>query len=330
MQHNDLGEKIKQLRLKKQITQKDLASQLNMANTTISNWENGYRMPSLSDLRRLASFFEVTLSYFESETNPVNDMIIDDLDIKHQVIDFKPLLQLISLSDQIIFLIAVLMIFVSLFIRLPITFGLMSIGVFLLIYLWFELIRRDYLRRRTTHKKILAHINDQIFYIHKYPEEKIIHLKQRMRLITLFGLTLTLIFAVNASMMILSHGVQTSSMLLASMMLLLVMSVLGVYRFIESPYAFIKEINYHQALRDLKQPLLFIYLLFTLMSLVLFASITSYRSDLYPLNILVITTGIIVTSNILCAYFLYQTHHSFILGYRLYARNPLGIDQPLT
>lgn len=60
----DIGRKLRTLRQGKKLTQNDVASRLGLARATISNYEVGRRTPHLSDLRRFADLYGVTLDYF--------------------------------------------------------------------------------------------------------------------------------------------------------------------------------------------------------------------------------------------------------------------------
>lgn len=57
-----LGENIKFYRKEKKLSQRDLAKDLNVANGTVSQWENGLRTPSLIDIKRIANYFEIDIS----------------------------------------------------------------------------------------------------------------------------------------------------------------------------------------------------------------------------------------------------------------------------
>lgn len=56
-------EKLKELRKRKNLTMKELGSQLNLAESTISLYENGKREPDLSTLTKIAHYFNVTTDY---------------------------------------------------------------------------------------------------------------------------------------------------------------------------------------------------------------------------------------------------------------------------
>lgn len=65
---NNLGERLKNLRLAKGLTQEDVAKKANITRSTISNYENGRRTPHLKDLQKLSKIFNVGLEYFGVST----------------------------------------------------------------------------------------------------------------------------------------------------------------------------------------------------------------------------------------------------------------------
>ena len=56
-----IGERIKELRTKKGIYQKDLAQKLQIATSTVAMWETGKREPSLETVRMIADVFGVSV-----------------------------------------------------------------------------------------------------------------------------------------------------------------------------------------------------------------------------------------------------------------------------
>ncbi len=63
-----IGDKIKFLRNQKGLSQSDLAKKLYFSNRTISNWEHNLREVSVSNLEKLAQFFQVPIDYFTQST----------------------------------------------------------------------------------------------------------------------------------------------------------------------------------------------------------------------------------------------------------------------
>lgn len=57
----ETGEKLQQVRVKKGYSQEEVAKQLGVTNTTLSQWENGHHVPKLDYLVGLAGLYETTL-----------------------------------------------------------------------------------------------------------------------------------------------------------------------------------------------------------------------------------------------------------------------------
>ena len=57
------GEKIKELRKKRGLTQPELAKELGVSNGMISNWENDVNEPGLSHIKNIAIFFDVSADF---------------------------------------------------------------------------------------------------------------------------------------------------------------------------------------------------------------------------------------------------------------------------
>ncbi len=62
-----LGQKIKQKRIEKRLTQKELADKLHVTFQTISKWEKDENEPDVATLRELSKIFECSLDYLLSE-----------------------------------------------------------------------------------------------------------------------------------------------------------------------------------------------------------------------------------------------------------------------
>ncbi|HHV62342.1 MAG TPA: helix-turn-helix transcriptional regulator [Firmicutes bacterium] len=60
---SNLGERLKELRHIRGITQRDLARDLGVAPATIAQYETGKRMPDVTTLDTLAGYFNVTVDY---------------------------------------------------------------------------------------------------------------------------------------------------------------------------------------------------------------------------------------------------------------------------
>ena len=60
---NDFGERLKDLRIQKDMTQEDVASKLFVTKQAVSRWENGNCLPDVATLGKLAEIFDVNIDY---------------------------------------------------------------------------------------------------------------------------------------------------------------------------------------------------------------------------------------------------------------------------
>ena len=60
---NIFSQRLRELRLDKCMSMKELAKELNTTDATISNWENGVNEPKISYLKAIAVYFEVSADY---------------------------------------------------------------------------------------------------------------------------------------------------------------------------------------------------------------------------------------------------------------------------
>lgn len=63
------GNRLKELRLSRSLSQAELAAQFHLSSTTINRYERGFREPSLDVLRAIAEFFGVDYNYLLSYPN---------------------------------------------------------------------------------------------------------------------------------------------------------------------------------------------------------------------------------------------------------------------
>ena len=60
---NSFGNRLKELRVEKGLSQDQLAKNVGLTHTAIGLWELGKRIPNLNAVIELAKFFGVTLNY---------------------------------------------------------------------------------------------------------------------------------------------------------------------------------------------------------------------------------------------------------------------------
>ena len=62
-------EKLKELRLERRLTLKELSSLLDMPLTTYANYEQGKREPSIATLKLICDFYDVSADYLIGRTD---------------------------------------------------------------------------------------------------------------------------------------------------------------------------------------------------------------------------------------------------------------------
>lgn len=79
---SSIGSKLQSLRKARHYSQQFVADKIGMKRSTISNYEIDRRQPSLSDLSRLAEFYEVGLDYFDlASADEVQDLLARARDV---------------------------------------------------------------------------------------------------------------------------------------------------------------------------------------------------------------------------------------------------------
>lgn len=72
-----LGERIKEQRELRRLSQKELADKINVSASIVSNYENGERSPSLESLMALARTFQCTTDYLLGFEKLEKDKVLD-------------------------------------------------------------------------------------------------------------------------------------------------------------------------------------------------------------------------------------------------------------
>lgn len=74
----EFKERLKNLRKEKQLTQVRLSEMLNYGYTAIANYESGRNEPSITDLKKIAAIFDVSLDYLLGVSDARQPYIIDE------------------------------------------------------------------------------------------------------------------------------------------------------------------------------------------------------------------------------------------------------------
>ncbi|MBY6898071.1 helix-turn-helix domain-containing protein [Clostridium botulinum] len=81
------GDRLKELREEKEMTQEELGKLLNVSRQTISGYEAGAIEPSISNLVKLANIFNVSLDYLLCRTKERYNLNLKDKKNKELLLD---------------------------------------------------------------------------------------------------------------------------------------------------------------------------------------------------------------------------------------------------
>ena len=87
----NMGEKLKTLRIHKNLTQKQVADRIGLAISAISSYESGTRYPSLETLIKFARIYHVSTDYLLDITNnrniDISGLNNDEIKLVSQLVD---------------------------------------------------------------------------------------------------------------------------------------------------------------------------------------------------------------------------------------------------
>ena len=129
----NIGEKIYQLRKKKNLSQEDLANVLNVSRQTISKWETGDSNPDLDKIVPLCNFFEISTDEFLKGRDIVYERKLSKEKTKNKALTFSLCLIIFAVMVILIMLLDELEVNEGI-IGSIIMFGITLIGILLIYY----------------------------------------------------------------------------------------------------------------------------------------------------------------------------------------------------
>lgn len=96
----NIGEKIKDIRLKNNLTQQELGDKLFVSDKTISSWESGRTLPDINTIIEISKIFDISVVNLINDTNDNNIEI--ELKIKVDRVDYNVLLKKIKESSEFV------------------------------------------------------------------------------------------------------------------------------------------------------------------------------------------------------------------------------------
>jgi transcriptional regulator with XRE-family HTH domain len=245
-----IGLKIRSLRMNRGLSQRDLAKDLNIANSTVSNWENGRRLPSIGELKRIAVYFGVSLSIFE-----LDDPILQqekERPLHGQSIEVKRITMRIY-KGQHAFFIASLILFL---LAATTTDDLALIALILGLFSLFVHIGRVSLARiafeRINRKTYILPAHNIIYYKHPSSQERIMNKKRSLNIFILLELMIGIFFYVFSIVVLIRSDLIGSSVILSVYALVSIMVSFIRYKHVKESDLIVKRIDYFKTFKDLK------------------------------------------------------------------------------
>ncbi|MGF3067389.1 helix-turn-helix domain-containing protein [Facklamia sp. P12934] len=72
-----LGDKIKELRRKKEYSQEELAEKINVSRSAVAKWESNNGIPDITNLKKLSELFAMSVDTLIDYTNELEDISLD-------------------------------------------------------------------------------------------------------------------------------------------------------------------------------------------------------------------------------------------------------------
>jgi transcriptional regulator with XRE-family HTH domain len=327
MNHTTIGNRIKMLRMKKGLMQKELASDLSVTSGTISNWENDRRLPSIEELSRIANYFEVSLNAFDlaqSDYLP-GDVEKSTLDA-FQTITVRKLGYRTSNIQVILLILSLILIPIGLYFGQSYIWFFYFLSVTGFLTVQFLSLNRDLHETRQNRKTYFYPITHEIVYEHKKETDEIKAWQDRYKRLSLVFLTLTGIQYLIIMVLLFPIISLISNIIITLLSLLVILLSYMSNVFISNNGAWGKRIPYYSVCKSMNSysmwlaPLAHI-LAYAFISFVVIRE-TTYSS--HPVLILSIASLLIV--NALFYHLLYVFYKSFIHDYSLCALHNQKIE----
>lgn len=183
-----VGEKIKQLRVKNNVVQTQLAEHLSVTSGAISNWETNRRLPSIEELKAIASYFQVSLNYFsdqlEENTQHIASSGINEF--KKQILIHSKEKWFTVSANRFFLYLSVFGLFISGFFHGDFMVFVFFIGFYAFIVF---LVNTYFNRAKESHVLMQVNLDVKVIYLHLLSNQDL--RKKKVILITLLSLVMS-------------------------------------------------------------------------------------------------------------------------------------------
>lgn len=321
MEVNTIGDRIRDLRVKRDLTQRELAEKLSVSNSAISNWETSRRLPSLDELKRISAFFQKSLSIFDMDENIKVYKDPEKHDELEQAIICKPLGYETSPIIKTSFFVSVSVLLLAFLIDFSCDVVILILGLFSLAYVLICFLSNRIKKHLTYTKRVLVPMSQEVYFIHARKEEEV--KKTRTSMFT--AMTLLIVFDILLFVliffMVFPFPSLVNNILLSIYSVLVIIMAYHRYQSFRQSGITEKTVRYYHVNKDLKLYLLPIGFLIEVLNLALIVSVLTLNRRIYPdmlMNHLIVLVACLIAG---VSFMTLTRYRSFIRGYNIYVVN---------
>jgi len=323
METNRIGYIIRNLRVKSGLTQKGLAEKLSVSTSTISHWENGRRLPSITELGRISQLFNVNFNTFENELNlDTYDQPLPDHDpAQIQTIYVRPLGFNLCAGICIMYFCGLIIGLISVYLNAYLNYisfflSLLALLVVIVYYL-ISCVSNHVISK----KQIGIPISHIIYYQHHLGHDSIsIYRRRLLNLSILLIISTTVLYTLSS---FLFNGIfgPYFGFIIVIFGLVAFCLVYFKYRRIANASVFHQRLDYYTSAKDLNYRIFFIALIFDLfvyLSIIYLVLMFNLHDQPYLLFFVLL----IALFQTLVSFLMLIKYKSFINGFSVYSLSP--------
>ncbi len=311
--------------------QRDLADILSVSNSTISHWEKGRRLPSISELQRIADFFNVSLSDFRTTGAGIEPTdSISSAQVPTKTLDLRPIGFEFNYSFLGLHASGILVSLIALFTRDVWNIVHVVVGIALSLAAVILYLLNGFSRWNSTVQKINAPLFQTFVFRHRFEKDRFNAWKRRF-LLWIFGSGLLTIAAYG--MLVLStllDGEPTWALMMSLAGLIAGIIVHHRFRVIQKSPVMDRRIDYQGAPKGLKHPVLFIAAMADFIGVVSVILVRILVIDDTMFNAVYVIGLILGALCAISSYAMMLVWQDHIKGYALYIVSDAGKESKLT
>lgn len=328
---NVIGNKIKRLRKEKEMTQRDLSKALNVVHSTISNWEHGRRLPSVAELKRIADFFAVSLSYFEVTTQTLGQEIDEQtIDRLYQTVSVQPLGCMMTKTMFIAFAFGALCIIGCYTLSGLTALMLWLVGVFCLGWMIFLHLKRLVMVQAKNRQKVLVPIDRHVHYHHHEETGRIMALRNRLIGLSALLTLSTIGYYLGFGLLIRENGSLSLAVLVTLYGIAGIVLALHRFKTLRGPSTLHKTVGYADSCKNCHHHAVLLVFGWDLMAWVSLSFILLIEPSLRDSYLMVGLLGVVGFLHSFFSGWMFMVYNRFIRGYGLTVTDDEGASKHLT